>query len=153
VHTDDPRSWRLDVPQPCINLYSELVDAPRALDAQEAAKLVQLVDAWRDLEHRKHIALMTGGPTDAFQAWYAVQCDGAWEHASGITIATLDNPGWTLTIDLMGTPLEGRVLDRQQTRRDEDDWLDYGAENGKFHAACGPRNLGEAITSFLAWAA
>jgi hypothetical protein len=30
---------------------------PRALTADEAKLMVELVDAWRALEHRKHIAL------------------------------------------------------------------------------------------------
>jgi hypothetical protein len=28
------------------------------------------------------------------QRWYTAQCDGGWEHHYGITIGTLDNPGW-----------------------------------------------------------
>jgi hypothetical protein len=58
VLEDDPRNWRLDVPEPCIDLYSELRERPRDLTAEEAQMLVALVDAWRAHEHRKHIALM-----------------------------------------------------------------------------------------------
>lgn len=29
------------------------------------------------------------------ERWYAAQCNGDWEHTYGITIETLDNPGWT----------------------------------------------------------
>jgi hypothetical protein len=47
----------LTFPQACIDLYLDLSAGPRALSADEAKMLVQLVDAWRDLEHRKHIAL------------------------------------------------------------------------------------------------
>lgn len=36
------------------------------------------------------------------QNWFAVQCDGVWEHAHGIKIDTLDNPGWTVHVDLEG---------------------------------------------------
>lgn len=53
-----PRNWRLDVPSDRIELYLELWDEPRAVTAEEAAKLVELIDAWRAHEHRKHIALM-----------------------------------------------------------------------------------------------
>jgi len=28
------------------------------------------------------------------QQWYSEHCDGAWEHGFGITIETIDNPGW-----------------------------------------------------------
>ena len=40
------------------------------------------------------------------EAWYLRQCNGDWEHLYGVTIETLDNPGWSVTIDLTGTKLE-----------------------------------------------
>jgi hypothetical protein len=55
---DDPRNWRLEVAQDHTDLYMELKAHPRALTADEATMLVELVDAWRAHEHRKHIALM-----------------------------------------------------------------------------------------------
>lgn len=58
MEVDDPRNWHLRVPQDRIDLYLELNERPRALTAEEARMLVELVDAWRELEHRKHIALM-----------------------------------------------------------------------------------------------
>jgi hypothetical protein len=57
VEQDEPQNWRLDVPQACIDLYVDLSARPRALSADEAQMLVQLVDAWRGLGHRKHIVL------------------------------------------------------------------------------------------------
>jgi hypothetical protein len=39
------------------------------------------------------------------QAWYAGQCDEEWEHHYGISIISCDNPGWSVQIDLAGTPL------------------------------------------------
>ncbi len=36
------------------------------------------------------------------------QCDGEWEHDYGIKIETLDNPGWLVSIDLLGTDLEDK---------------------------------------------
>ncbi len=53
----NPQNWRLDIPMDRIDLYRELADRPRALTADEARMMVELVDAWRALEHRKHIAL------------------------------------------------------------------------------------------------
>lgn len=52
----------------------------------------------------------------------------------------------------MGTSLERRTLDRQQVRRSDDDWLDYWVDGGKFHAACGARNLADALAAFVSWA-
>jgi hypothetical protein len=54
---DDPRNWRLDISQAHIELYLELLSEPRSLTADEARMMVELVDAWRAHEQRKHIAL------------------------------------------------------------------------------------------------
>ena len=54
---DDPKAWRLNISQRHIDLYQELIENPRPLNGDEARMMVELVDAWRDLEHRKHIAL------------------------------------------------------------------------------------------------
>lgn len=40
--------------------------------------------------------------------WYRSECNGDWEHAYGIQIDTIDNPGWSLKIDLLETSLEGK---------------------------------------------
>jgi hypothetical protein len=45
-------------------------------------------------------------PLIFLQDWYASQCDGDWEHGYGVHIGTLDNPGWTLTVDLTYTDWE-----------------------------------------------
>lgn len=55
----DPAGWQLDVAPDRIQLYLELTDHPRPLELREAAMLVDLIDAWRELEHRKHTALMS----------------------------------------------------------------------------------------------
>ena len=86
------------------------------------------------------------------QAWYATQCDGDWEHQHGVEIGTLDNPGWRLQIDLVGTELEPRGKDRAEVHRSEHDWCTTWVEDATFHAACGPLNLGEAIHEFRCWA-
>ncbi|MGW6512521.1 Imm53 family immunity protein, partial [Streptomyces niveus] len=48
---------------------------------------------------------------------YAQQCGGEWEHERGVRIATLDNPGWTVSIDLEETELEERDYSRQEINR------------------------------------
>jgi hypothetical protein len=45
------------------------------------------------------------------QAWFASTCDGEREHHHGLSIITIDNPGWLVKIDLSGTPLLGRSFD------------------------------------------
>ncbi len=83
------------------------------------------------------------------QEWYLSQCDNDWEHSYGIKIDTLDNPGWTVTIDLAGTKLEGLVSARQRIDRDEDDWAQYEVRGQQFIACGGPLNLEELIDMFL----
>jgi hypothetical protein len=63
--SDEPANWRLGVPQDRIDLYLELADVPRALTAAEASMMVELIDAWRALEHRKHLALERAQETRA----------------------------------------------------------------------------------------
>ncbi len=45
----------------------------------------------------------TGDMPSRLEGWYVSQCNGMWEHAHGFTLGTIDNPGWTLTVDLAET--------------------------------------------------
>ena len=82
------------------------------------------------------------------QQWYQSQCDGDWEHTYGVDIGTLDNPGWTLKIDLDGTDLWEKDLDFVKIERSEHDWIMYKIKDMKFDAAGGPMNLTEIIEIF-----
>ncbi|GID91953.1 hypothetical protein Adi01nite_13650 [Amorphoplanes digitatis] len=86
------------------------------------------------------------------QAWYVTQCDGEWEHEFGVKIETVDNPGWSVDIDIAHTGLAGKPYGRQQVHRSQHDWVITWEENSHFHAACGPLNLGEALHTFRQWA-
>ncbi|WP_101787486.1 immunity 53 family protein [Nonomuraea indica] len=93
--------------------------------------------------------------TDALgflQSWYTSHCDGDWEHSYGVTIDTLDNPGWRLKIDLLSTPLAGALLDRLVVERTEDDWVHVWSDGTHFEGACGPLNLGEVLEHFRVFA-
>ncbi len=85
------------------------------------------------------------------EKWYRQQCNGDWEHAWGIKIETLDNPGWKIAINLNETRAEHRILQRVRIQRLEDDWILYWVEEKAFHAACGPLNLSETIRIFVDW--
>ncbi|MFE9809303.1 immunity 53 family protein [Streptomyces sp. NPDC005548] len=95
----------------------------------------------------------TGGELDWLQRWYAAQCDGDWEHEWGVRIATLDNPGWTVDIDLEDTSLAGRPYAGIHLRRSESDWVITKVSDKVFEAACGPLNLSELLGLFREWAA
>jgi hypothetical protein len=61
----NPANWRLNVSDRHIELYAELSRKPRAITGDEARMLVELVDAWRDLEHGKHLALKQLMPAES----------------------------------------------------------------------------------------
>ncbi len=84
--------------------------------------------------------------------WYYSHCDGDWEHANGIRIGTLDNPGWHLQIDLEGTELETRPFVEISQMKHEIEWYRCWVENKKFHGAGGPMMMVTIIETFLDWA-
>ena len=92
-------------------------------------------------------------PLERLQRWYLAQCDGEWEHVYGVEVGTLDNPGWTVKIDLTDTALSAVPFDRLEAHYTDDDWVVCRVEGYSFHAACGPLNLEEALEVFLDWAA
>ncbi|MCX5214423.1 immunity 53 family protein [Kitasatospora sp. NBC_00240] len=81
-----------------------------------------------------------------------MQCDEDWEHEWGVTIDTLDKPGWSVRVDLEETDLEGREFPRQDIKRGKDDWVMARTADLAFHAACGSGNLTVALTLFRSWA-
>lgn len=84
--------------------------------------------------------------------WYAAQCDGEWEHHYGVTIGTLDNPGWQLTIDLnasIANRADRRISDRGGPEGDEAIWWNVWIEGNKFRAWCDPASLPVVIGMFF----
>ncbi|MBM3613721.1 MAG: rhodanese-related sulfurtransferase [Alphaproteobacteria bacterium] len=84
--------------------------------------------------------------------WYLARCDGEWEHRHGVSIETLDNPGWLMAIDLAGTPLLGVPFARTEMKRGAFDWVHAWVEEGRFRAAGGALNLAEMIGLFRVFA-
>ncbi len=97
-------------------------------------------------------AAMDEGALEWLQTWYDSHTNGDWEHHYGIKIDTLDNPGWSLRIDLTDTGLEGRTFAPIQIERTQHDWLFCRVEDDVFMAYCGSKNLAEAISVFRDWA-
>jgi len=97
-------------------------------------------------------------PLDRLEAWYLRQCNGDWEHQYGVKIGTLDNPGWTLDVDLTGTRLESARFDTiaenvgPGNHPEGNDWVHCQVEGLKWRGAGGPRKLGRLVEEFLAWA-
>ena len=82
------------------------------------------------------------------QNWYTRQCDGKWEHEYGIKIETLDNPGWSIVIDLKNTELEKLKIPYSLNEKTDEDWFGYSIENGVFKAAGGAQSLSVIIELF-----
>lgn len=83
------------------------------------------------------------------QLWYRKQCDGSWEHEYGVSIDTLDNPGWTVVVDLAGTDLESMQMEPVIEENDEDNWLNCKIEDARFIGNGGPLKLHAILGVFL----
>ena len=88
----------------------------------------------------------------AIQDWYLEQCNGDWEHQSGVHIETLDNPGWTVRIDLADTVLEGATFPPIKDFAPDRDWIKCWVEGTEFHGVGGPLMLRPILRHFLQWA-
>ncbi|NII53796.1 immunity 53 family protein [Luteibacter sp. SG786] len=91
----------------------------------------------------------TGQAVLRLQQWYENQCDGDWEHSFGITIDTLDNPGWILSIDLAETEWEEVALPLVRIVRSDSDWFQYEIVEKKFRACGGIGNFVELLEAFF----
>lgn len=97
-------------------------------------------------------------PFAQLQEWYQAQCNGDWEHTYGVSIGTLDNPGWTLEIDIAGTVMEGQRFEpishgvTADSLEENLDWFVCEVIGNKYVAAGGPRKLEDMVLAFVNWA-
>ena len=56
------------------------------------------------------------------QNWYEKYCDGDWEHDEHFVIRNIDNPGWRVTINLVGTNCENKPFTNIEIENSEVDW-------------------------------
>jgi hypothetical protein len=85
--------------------------------------------------------------------WYGGRADGVWEHDYGVTIETLDNPGWQVRIDLTGTSLSDRAFASEEYEEKEH-WARFWKDDQKhvFHAVGDATALPRLIGRFRRWA-
>jgi len=89
----------------------------------------------------------------ALEQWYSSQCNGDWEHQFGLKIETLDNPGWSVTIDLVETELEDKPFpELRDNYEDEDDWMRCRRTATAFEGVSGPHRLADILQVFFEWA-
>lgn len=85
------------------------------------------------------------------QKWYKEQCDGDWEHLYGVKIDTLDNPGWSVTIDLLDTVFEGKEFKTLRIFKGENDWIHCAVKENVFRGGGDPDKLEKIIMIFKDW--
>lgn len=86
------------------------------------------------------------------QGWYDAQAKDGWEHRYGVRVSTLDNPGWSVTVDLGETALADRPFETLNLDRGERDWVYCWVEEGRFEGRGGPQNLAEILAAFRTFA-
>lgn len=68
-----------------------------------------------------------------------------------------NDPGWTITASLTGTPMEAREFEEVEVQRSEVDWLHCWVDGGvsthdlEWQGRGGERNLPELVATFRAW--
>jgi hypothetical protein len=96
-------------------------------------------------------------PLPLLQQWFRKQCDGDWdgdwEHSLGIKIETLDNPGWSVRIDVAGTRLEGKPFNRVDERPSEANWIICWLDGTTWSGVGDSSKLNVILLKFLEWAA
>ena len=97
------------------------------------------------------------------EEWFSAQCDGDWEHARGISVTTLDNPGWLVTVDLAGTRFEKdaqdaalKVVGAPPSHLNGNvggpDWMRCEIVGGQYKGAGDPKKLRLIVEQFRGWA-
>jgi Immunity protein 53 len=92
-------------------------------------------------------------PLEFLQAWYQDRSNGHWEQSHGVTIESIDNPGWVVTIDLSGTPLEDQSMPAIERDVSKRDWLLCEVERNQFRGQGDPGKLLSILQIFQVWAA
>lgn len=85
--------------------------------------------------------------------WFKSNCNGDWEHCyKNVKIETLDNPGWSVSINLAETTLEDKTFERIEINNGDDDWMVCLIQDGKFKGWGDTGKLGSIIEIFIEWA-
>ena len=92
----------------------------------------------------------------ALAAWYARECNGEWEHRYGISIQSIDNPGWWVKVDLVGTALAARTFEAVSNGVELEGatgsrWLRCYVADGVWNGAGDPTRLDEIVGYFVTW--
>ena len=84
--------------------------------------------------------------------WFKSYCDGDWEHSNGMTIETMDNPGWCVKIWLDGTELADVAFKDIKVNNGKRDWMRCSVKNYIFEGFGDPDKLLDILQVFKNWA-
>ena len=121
---------------------------------QHFGRLLLLNGVEADVPVREFFSLtpeLVGTTLFELQDWYSQECDGAWEHQYGISVLTLDNPGWRVHIELTGTSLQGVSFEPVRDLEHPRLWFSAEVSACQFRGACGPDLLPALLAIFLRW--
>ncbi|MFY1048502.1 immunity 53 family protein [Chryseobacterium sp. GP-SGM7] len=80
------------------------------------------------------------------QKWFNEQIDGNWEHEAVLKIETIDNPGWSLEVNLVQGSIPSTEWKLFEVS--DDNWVGYKFEDNTFHASGDPNKLSLLIGMF-----
>ncbi len=83
--------------------------------------------------------------------WILYNCDSDWEHTYGIKIQTLDNPGWSVKIDIEETPMMNVEFENIEIENDDDDWIHCKVEDNIFYGYGDLQKLENILLIFRNW--
>src|SRR6267378_1022487 len=87
---------------------------------------------------------------ERIQAWHKAQLERGRDPALGVRIETLrERPGWSVQIDLSGTPLSGLKLAPYREGATDRDWLAYRIKEDRFEGIGDPTKLQALLFAFL----
>ena len=87
---------------------------------------------------------------ERIQAWQKAQLERGRALSLGVRIETLrERPGWSVQIDLSGTPLSGLKLSPYREGATERDWLAYRIKDDRFEGIGDPTKLQALLFAFL----
>ena len=87
---------------------------------------------------------------ERIQAWHKAQCERGRDLSLGVKIESLkDSPGWSVRIDLAGTPLSGLTLAPYKEGATGRDWLAYRVKDDRFEGIGDPTKLQALLFAFL----
>ncbi|MBP5432611.1 immunity 53 family protein [Ruminococcus sp.] len=85
------------------------------------------------------------------EEWFGSLCDGDWEHFYGIKINTLDNPGWSVKIDIAETCYQDKVPVSVDIDNGDDDWIKCYFKDNQFIGVGDASKLEMIISVFRKW--